>query len=123
MKYLKRINENLNNFDEEFVKECFVEFYDNEKLYEPEMVLDYDGYYSILFNIPELKLYDEHSVDDFVKMGDDLYDFYHNIGNSITKVKMKYNYNVKMMFDQMSTTNISTDDRYGKRYLEVRFYY
>ncbi len=118
MKYLKRINENLNEFDEEFVKECFIEFYDDEKIYEPEIYSN-DDYDSVLINIPELETHDEYNVEDFVNMSNDLYEFYHNIRNSITKVKMKYNCDgdVKMSY-QLNTSVKSL----GKRYVEIKFY-
>jgi hypothetical protein len=118
MKYLKSINENLNIFNEEFVKECFIEFYDDEKIYEPEIHSDDDDYDSVLINIPELETYDEYNVEDFVNMSNDLYEFYHNIRNSITKVKMKYNCDVKMLYDQLNTSR----DFSGKRYVEIKFY-
>ena len=98
MKHLRQYNENVNfEFDEEYIKECFIEFYDDPDKYDVYEEADNTNEYiehGLGINCPDLEIYDynetTYSVGDFIKISEELVDFYKEIEVCIEKVKIKY---------------------------------
>lgn len=95
MKHLRKYNENVNQkfeFDEEYIKECFIEFFDDAKYDITEQYDTNSKYveYGLGIDCPDLEIEVEYSVDNFIKMSEELSDFYKEVEVSIEKVKIKY---------------------------------
>jgi len=88
MKHLRRYNENVNNKEEmiEYIKLCFVEFYD--KLGEV-FTEEIDGTFQLVLDEPELGDYSEN-ISEFVRHSEEVAEFYREIENCIEKVKIRY---------------------------------
>jgi hypothetical protein len=96
MKHLRKYNEDVNQnfeFDEEYIKECFIEFFDDPDKYdvyeEADERIEYIEY-GLAINCPDLEIETNHNVDNFIKISEELVDFYKEIEVCIEKVKIKY---------------------------------
>ena len=129
MKHLKSYNEDVNQefeFDEEYIKECFIEFFDdNEKydVYEEEDITNEYIEHGLGINCPDLEIYDNqettYNVGDFIKMSEELADFYKEIENCIEKVKIKYP-DVEVILYQ-NNYGKGNGDLTGTRFIWVKF--
>jgi hypothetical protein len=94
MRHLKKYNENKSfEFDERYIKECFIEFFDNAEKYDVYEEVDTTNEYieyGLGIDCPDLEIEINHNVDDFIKISEELVDFYKEIGVCIEKVKIKY---------------------------------
>jgi len=88
MKHLRRYNESLNNKEEmiEYIKLCFVEFYD--KLGDV-LTEEIDGTFQLVLDEPELGDYSEN-ISEFVRHSEEVAEFYREIENCLEKVKIRY---------------------------------
>ncbi len=99
MKYLKKYNESSNNLENteeviEYIKLCFVEFYDRfgDKITTELFTADVNNSGATTFNMtivePELGNYD--NISEFVRHGDEVAEFYKDIENCLEKVAIRY---------------------------------
>lgn len=125
MKHLRKYNENVNQefeFDEEYIKECFIEFYDDAKY---DMCEEYDTNseyigYELGINCPDLEILEEYSMDEFIRTSEELVDFYKEIEVCIEKVKIKYpDVNVVLYQDNHSVG--INNPLHGTRFVWVKF--
>lgn len=74
-----------------FIKECFINFFDND-IYSSEVLdnVPNEEYFTIGFDIPIVKIGDYIKVEDLVKVGSDLNEFFSDIHASIEKVKIEF---------------------------------
>ena len=100
MKHLRKYNEGLDNKDEmiEYIKLCFIEFYDKgDDVFTEEIN---DGK-SITFNLaldePELGNYD--NIAEFVRHSEEVAEFYKEIENCLEKVAIKYDIKTKFEYE------------------------
>jgi hypothetical protein len=132
MKHLRQYNEDVENqfeFDEEYIKECFIEFYDDPDKYdvyeEADSTPGYNGYteHALGINCPDLEIYDynetTYSVGDFIKISEELVDFYKEIEVCIEKVKIKYPDVDVILFQNNYGKN--NGDLTGTRFVWVKF--
>ena len=128
MKHLRKYNEDVNQkfeFDEEYIKECFIEFFDDPDKYDVYEEADsnpgYNGYieHGLGINCPDLEIETNHNVDDFIRISEELVDFYKEIGVCIEKVKIKYpDVDVILYQDNYGKDN---GDLTGTRFVWVKF--
>lgn len=109
MKHLMKFNENVEKiigpvdvnsefeFDEEYIKECFIEFYDNPTkydVYEEGSMNDDEGEgyieYKLGINCPDLEMFKDFSIEEFLKVSEEYAEFYKEISTCIDKVRIKY---------------------------------
>ena len=132
MKHLRKYNEDVENqfeFDEEYIKECFIEFFDDPDKYdvyeEADSTPGYNGYteHGLGINCPDLEIYDTHettySVGDFIKISEELTEFYKEIEACIEKVKIKYPDVDAVLYQQNYGKN--NGDLTGTRFVWVKF--
>ena len=126
MKHLKKYNEDVNQnfeFDEEYIRECFIEFYDDTDKYDLCEECDVTSEYiehSIGINCPDLEILEEYSIDEFIKTSEELIDFYKEIEVCIEKVKIKY-YDVSVILYQDNHSGGISDPISGTRFVWVKF--
>lgn len=100
MKHLRKYNENkeeldisesLDNNDEmiEYIKICFVEFFDRKNIFTEEVNDGESITYHIEIHEPEIGDYDK--ISEFVKNSEEITEFYKDIENCLEKVAIKYN--------------------------------
>jgi len=124
MKHLRQYNEDVENqfeFDEEYIRECFIEFYDDAKYDITEQYDTNSKYveYGLGIDCPDLKIEAEYNVDNFIKMSEELSDFYKELEVSIEKVKIKYpDIDVVLFHDNHPQ---STGVLRGTRFVWVKF--
>ena len=125
MKHLRKYNEDVSKefeFDEEYIRECFIEFFDDPDKYdvyeEADERIEYI-YYGLSINCPDLEIETNHNVDDFIKISEELVDFYKEIEVCIEKVKIKYPDVDVILFQD----NFSKDQGVltGTRFVSVKF--
>ncbi len=98
MKHLRKYNEGLGNKDEiiEYIKLCFIEFYDKG---DDVFTEEFDDGKSITFNLaldePELVNY--YNIAGFVRHSEEVAEFYREIENCLEKVAIRYD--IKTKFD------------------------
>jgi hypothetical protein len=130
MKYLRQYNEDVDfefeKFDEEYIKECFIEFYDDPQKYDVYEEADVTSQYieyGLGINCPDLEIYDTqettYNVNDFIKMSEELTDFYREIEVCIEKVKIKYP-DVDVLLYQENHKQ-GTGNLYGTRFVWIKF--
>jgi hypothetical protein len=96
MKHLRQYNEDVNQnfeFDEEYIRECFIEFFDDPDLYDVYEEADITNQYiehGLSINYPDLEIIEEYGIEEFIKKSEQLVDFYKEIDVCIEKVKIKY---------------------------------
>ena len=122
MKHLRQYNENVNfEFDEEYIKECFIEFYDDAKYDVCEEADNTTEYieHGLGINCPDLQTETNYSVDDFIEINEELLDFYKEIRVCIEKVKIKYpDVDIILFQDNYSE---GQGDLTGTRFVWVKF--
>lgn len=96
MNYLKKYNEDIESkleFDEDYIKQCFIEFFDDTDKYEVyeegDVTIEYIEH-GLGINCPDLQIETDYDVGDFIKISEELVDFYKEIEVCIEKVKIKY---------------------------------
>lgn len=126
MKHLKSYNEDVNQefeFDEEYIKECFIEFFDDNEKYdvceEADNTYDYIEH-SLGINCPDLEIIEEYGIDNFIKTSEELVDFYKEIEVCIEKVKIKY-HDVDVILYQDNHTGGLNNPLHGTRFVWVKF--
>lgn len=129
MKHLKQYNEDVDQkfeFDEEYIRECFIEFYDDTEKYDVYEDFDITHEYiehGLGINCPDLEIYETtettYNVDDFIKMSEELTDFYKEIEVCIEKVKIKYP-DVDVVLCQENHKH-GTGNLFGTRFVWVKF--
>ena len=123
MKHLRKYNENVKfEFDEEYIKECFIEFYDDAKY---DMCEEYDTNseyigYELGINCPDLEILEEYGIEKFIKTSEELADFYKEIEVCIEKVKIKY-HDVDVILYQDNHTGGLNNPLHGTRFVWVKF--
>lgn len=95
MKYVKKFNEDNSSFefDEEYIKECFIEFFDDPDKYDVYAEGDTTTYYiehGLGINCPDLEIEERYNIEDFIKISKEVTDFYVEVNVCIEKVKIKY---------------------------------
>lgn len=125
MKHLRKYNEDVNQnfeFDEEYIKECFIEFYDDAKYDVYEEVDNTNEYieHGLGINCPDLEILEEYSIDKFIKISEELTDFYKEIEVCIEKVKIKY-HDVDVILYQDNHTGGLNNPLHGTRFVWVKF--
>ena len=99
MKHLKKYNESIDfEFDEEYIRQCFIEFFDDPDLYEVLEEADITNQYiehGLNITCPDLEIMEDYSIEEFIETGEKLVDFYKEIDTCIEKVKIKQNNDVK----------------------------
>lgn len=122
MKHLRKYNENINKefeFDEEYIKECFIEFFDDPDKYDVYEERDITNEYiehGLGIDCPDLEIETNYNVDDFIKTSEDLVDFYKEIEVCIEKVKIKYPDVDVILFQNNHNGNLN-----GTRFVWVKF--
>lgn len=101
MKHLRRFNESLNNIDEmiQYIKLCFVEFYDKlgDKGILTEEINDGESItFRLTMDEPELGDY-SNDITEFVRHADEVAEFYKEIENCLEKVAIRYD--IKTSFE------------------------
>lgn len=123
MKHLKKYNESIDfEFDEEYIKECFIEFYDDPDKYDVYEDADNTNEYiehGLGINCPDLEIEANHNVYDFIKISEELVDFYKEIEVCIEKVKIKYTDVDVILFQNNYGKN--NGDLTGTRFVWVKF--
>lgn len=128
MKHLRKYNENVNQefeFDEEYIKECFIEFFDDvdgfnyDVCEEADITNEYIEH-GLGINCPDLEIIEEYSIDEFIKTSEYLVDFYKEIQVCIEKVKIKYPDVNVVLYQENHSTGIS-DPLNGTRFVWVKF--
>jgi len=125
MKHLKQYNEDVDQkfeFDEEYIKECFIEFYDDAKYDVYEEADNTNEYieHGLGINCPDLEILEEYSIDKFIKISEELTDFYKEIEVCIEKVKIKY-HDVDVILYQDNHTGGLNNPLHGTRFVWVKF--
>lgn len=125
MKHLRKYNEDVNQefeFDEEYIRECFIEFFDDPDKYDVYEEADVTNEYiehGLGINCPDLQTETNYSVDDFIKINEELLDFYKEIRVCIEKVKIKYtDVNVILFQDNHSQ---GQGELTGTRFIWIKF--
>jgi hypothetical protein len=125
MKHLRQYNEDVENqfeFDEEYIKECFIEFFDDPDKYdvyeETDDRIEYIEYF-LAINCPDLEIETNHNVDNFIKISEELVDFYKEIEVCIERVKIKYPDVDVVLYQQNYDKN--NGNLTGKRFVWVKF--
>lgn len=93
MKHLKKFNENLENKQEiiDYIKLCFVEFYDNDsEIFDEEFNDGESITFEVVIDEPELGDYGK-DFSEFIKHSQKVAEFYLEVENCIEKVKIRYN--------------------------------
>jgi len=127
MKHLRKYNENQKfEFDEEYIKECFIEFFDDPNKYDVYEEADITNEYiehGLGINCPDLEIYNTHettyNVSDFIKISEELTEFYKEIEVCIEKVKIKYPDVDVVLYQQNYDKN--NGDLTGTRFVWVKF--
>jgi hypothetical protein len=126
MKHLRQYNEDINQefeFDEEYIKECFIEFYDDPEKYDVYEEADNTNEYiehGLGINCPDLEILEEYSIDKFIETSEELTDFYKEIEVCIEKVKIKY-HDVGVILYQDNHTGGLNNPLHGTRFVWVKF--
>jgi hypothetical protein len=105
MKHIRKFNESIEDFDTNYINDCFIEFVDFGAETE---ISDYDDgrkYYTIIINLPGVGYKDGHwsfnkenTLLGNLKYAEELVEFYKDIEDCIEKVKIKYP-NIDIDFD------------------------
>ena len=129
MKHLRQYNEGVSQkfeFDEEYIKECFIEFFDDPNKYDVYEEADITNEYiehGLGINCPDLEIYNTHettyNVSDFIKISEELTEFYKEIEVCIEKVKIKYPDVDVVLYQQNYDKN--NGDLTGTRFVWVKF--
>lgn len=126
MKHLRKYNEDVNQefeFDEEYIKECFIEFYDDSDKYDVCEEADITNEYiehGLGINCPDLEILEEYGIEKFIKTSEELADFYKEIEVCIEKVKIKY-HDVDVILHQDNHTGGLNNPLHGTRFVWVKF--
>lgn len=126
MKHLRKYNEDVNQefeFDEEYIKECFIEFYDDSDKYDVCEEADITNEYiehGLGINCPDLEILEEYGIEKFIKTSEELADFYKEIEVCIEKVKIKY-HDVDVILYQDNHTGGLNNPLHGTRFVWVKF--
>jgi hypothetical protein len=126
MKHLKRIFENKEELDTDYIEMCFVDFIDQGC--DIEVDTDQDGrkYIELMPNLPGIELQNgklvnknkRKTLDDVIKSSKELYNFYDELNTCIKKVKIKYP-NIEVEFD-IEKEGYDDDDTFDA-YLHLTF--
>jgi hypothetical protein len=126
VKHLRKYNEDVDQefkFNEEYIKECFIEFFDDNEKYdvceEADNTYDYIEH-SLGINCPDLEIIEEYGIDNFIKTSEELADFYKEIEVCIEKVKIKY-HDVDVILYQDNHTGGLNNPLHGTRFVWVKF--
>ena len=123
MKHLRKYNEDVNQefeFDEEYIKECFIEFFDDPNKYDVYEEADITNEYGLGINCPDLEILEEYGIEKFIKTSEELADFYKEIEVCIEKVKIKY-HDVDVILYQDNHTGGLNNPLHGTRFVWVKF--
>lgn len=109
MRHIRKFNEDVEKiigpvdadsefeFDEAYIKECFIEFYDDPNKYdvyeEGSIENDYENSYveyKLGINCPDLEILKEYPIEEFIKVSEEYAEFYKEISTCIDKVRIKY---------------------------------
>lgn len=131
MKHLRKYNEDVNQefeFDEEYIKECFIEFFDDPNKYDVVVGCRYEEAditneyieHGLGINCPDLEILEEYGIEKFIKTSEELADFYKEIEVCIEKVKIKY-HDVDVILYQDNHTGGLNNPLHGTRFVWVKF--
>lgn len=98
MKHLKRYNESLDNKEDiiEYIKLCFVEFYDKGE--DVVFTEEFDDVFEMVIDEPKLNNNYGSDINIFIKYGEEITEFYKEVENCIEKVKIKYDIKTKFEY-------------------------
>lgn len=105
MKHLKRIFENTEDLDTDYIEMCFVDFIDKGCEVEVENAEDGRKYIDLMIDYPGVEIKNgkfinnnkSNTIDDALKSSKEVYDFYDELNTCIKKVKLEYP-NIKVEF-------------------------
>jgi hypothetical protein len=102
MRHLRKFNESLDNKDEviEYIKLCFVEFYDKGDDVFTEEVNDGESItFEMVLDEPEITSGDYSSdINVFVKNSEEIAEFYKEVENCLEKVAIRYDIKTKFEY-------------------------
>jgi hypothetical protein len=127
MKHLKRCNEGFEENEKllkikqdndkimkDYIKDCFIEFYDRMGEGEEGVFLEDfidSRHYSIEMSITEPSIRSDNNIDKFIENAKDISEFYEEIKYCIEKVKIKYK-DMKVQFRRTNDTNGNFPESY-----------
>jgi len=124
MRHLKKYNESIDfEFDEEYIRQCFIEFFDDPDLYDVLEEADITNEYiehGLNITCPDLEIMEDYSIEEFIETGEKLVDFYKEIDTCIEKVKIKYP-DVRVVVLQDNVSSGVIDPANGTRFIWVKF--
>ena len=124
MRHLKKYNESIDfEFDEEYIRQCFIEFFDDPDLYDVLEEADITNQYiehGLNITCPDLEIMEDYSIEEFIETGEKLVDFYKEIDTCIEKVKIKYP-DVRVVVLQDNVSSGVNDPANGTRFIWVKF--
>lgn len=120
MKHLNKYNESKEEFDIDYIKDCFIEFQDDPK-YDFIIKENRDDIEIELDIHPSpIERDRKYSMDKLVKFGKSLSDFYLDVENSVDKVKLKYP-SINVECEENFYTSRSENVKYGHKYIIITF--